>query len=122
MRAARFDSTVRSFLEMFLRARRALKFSHSQDPKETLACVPWPSLARQACCPAASKINRVISSGCEISERWLAFTSMDLAPKLRQGRQGNVIVEVLLDVVPHLVLLPTGKSAAKELSGARSPG
>ena len=63
----------------------------------------------------------MISSGCEISERWLAFTSMVLAPKLRQNRQGNVIVEVLLDVVPHLVLLPTGKSAAKELSGARSP-
>lgn len=32
MRAARFDSMVRNFFEMFLRARRALEFSHSQDP------------------------------------------------------------------------------------------
>jgi hypothetical protein len=28
---------VRNFFEMFLRARRALEFSHSQDPKPTLA-------------------------------------------------------------------------------------
>jgi Protein of unknown function (DUF3102) len=35
---------------------------------------------RQVYCPAALRINRVISSGCEISERWLAFTSMVWAP------------------------------------------
>ena len=27
---------LRNFFEMFLRARRALEFSHSQDPTETL--------------------------------------------------------------------------------------
>jgi hypothetical protein len=32
VRTARFDSMVRNFFEMFLRARRALEFSHSQDP------------------------------------------------------------------------------------------
>ena len=37
MRAARFDSMVRNFFEMFLRARRALEFSHSQDPTATWA-------------------------------------------------------------------------------------
>jgi hypothetical protein len=37
VRAARFDSMVRNFFEMFLRARRALEFSHSQDPKRTSA-------------------------------------------------------------------------------------
>jgi hypothetical protein len=36
-RAARFDSMVRNFFEMFLRARRALEFSHSQDPSATSA-------------------------------------------------------------------------------------
>jgi hypothetical protein len=30
-RAARFDSMMRYFFEMFLHARRALEFSHSQD-------------------------------------------------------------------------------------------
>jgi hypothetical protein len=35
MRAARFDSMVRNFFEMLLRARRALEFSHSQDPERT---------------------------------------------------------------------------------------
>src|ERR1700730_18036000 len=40
-------------------------------------CMRW---ARQVCCPAASRISRVISSGWEISERWLGFTSMVLAP------------------------------------------
>jgi hypothetical protein len=35
VRAARFDSMVRNFFEMFLRARRALEFSHSQDPYRT---------------------------------------------------------------------------------------
>ena len=38
------------------------------------------SWVRQVCCPAASRISLVISSGWEISERWLAFTSMVLAP------------------------------------------
>src|SRR5262249_51732355 len=32
-----FDSMMRNFFEMFLRARRALEFSHSQDPKRTKA-------------------------------------------------------------------------------------
>ena len=36
----------------------------------------WPPV--QAC--AASRINREISSGREISETWLVFTSMVLAP------------------------------------------
>jgi hypothetical protein len=58
----------------------AIDFSHDQDPMETLACVSCLSLARQARCPAASKINRVISSEREISERWLAFTSIVFAP------------------------------------------
>jgi hypothetical protein len=31
-RAARFDSMVRNFFEMFLPARCAPEFSHSQDP------------------------------------------------------------------------------------------
>jgi hypothetical protein len=37
VRAARFDSMVRNFFEMFLRARRALEFSHSQDPERSSA-------------------------------------------------------------------------------------
>src|SRR5215831_21176673 len=37
VRGARFDSMVRNFFEMFLRARRALEFSHSQDPNRALA-------------------------------------------------------------------------------------
>jgi hypothetical protein len=39
VRAARFDSMVRDFFEMFLPARRALEFSHSQDPKRTLGWI-----------------------------------------------------------------------------------
>jgi hypothetical protein len=35
MRAARFDSMVRNIFEMFLRARRALEFSHSQGREQT---------------------------------------------------------------------------------------
>src|SRR5262249_57069031 len=35
VRGARFDSMVRNFFEMFLRAQRALEFSHSQDPSRT---------------------------------------------------------------------------------------
>jgi hypothetical protein len=64
------------------------------DPKETLVCVSCLSLARQACCPAASKINRVISSGREISERWLAFTSIVLAPirlAMKRSRSGLMV-------------------------------
>ena len=41
--AARFDSMVRNFFEMFLRARRALEFSHSQDPQETLVAQDFRS-------------------------------------------------------------------------------
>jgi len=37
VRAARFDSMARNFFEMFLRARRALEFSHSQAPERTWA-------------------------------------------------------------------------------------
>ena len=36
MRGARFDFMVRNFFEMFLRARRALEFSHSQDPQRSI--------------------------------------------------------------------------------------
>jgi hypothetical protein len=43
VRAARFDSMVRNFFEMFLRARRALEFSHSQDPERN-------SLGVYKCC------------------------------------------------------------------------
>src|SRR5207247_442863 len=63
-------------------------------PNETLACVSCPSLARQACCTVASKINLVISSGCEISERWLAFTSIVLAPirlAMKRSRSGLMV-------------------------------
>ena len=35
MRAASFDSMMRNFFDMFLRAQRALEYSHSQDPKPT---------------------------------------------------------------------------------------
>src|SRR5260370_9609187 len=51
-------------------------------------CMFW---ARQACCPAASRISRVISSGLEINERWLAFTSMVLPPlrlPIKRSRSG----------------------------------
>ena len=44
--------------------------------------------------PAASRISRVISSGCEISERWLAFTSMVLAPirlAMKRSRSGLMV-------------------------------
>lgn len=49
---------------------------------------------RQACCPAASRISRVISSGREISDRWLAFTSMVLAPirlAMKRSRSGLMV-------------------------------
>jgi len=49
---------------------------------------------RQACCPAASRINCVISSGWEISERWPAFTSMVLAPirlAMKRSRSGLMV-------------------------------
>jgi transposase, IS6 family len=52
------------------------------------------SWVRQACCPAASRISRVISSGWEISERWLAFTSMVLAPMrlaMKRSRSGLIV-------------------------------
>src|SRR5262249_30220768 len=39
-----FDSMMRNFFEMFLRARRALEFSHSQDPQR--------SSSGQTCCAA----------------------------------------------------------------------
>ena len=42
---ARFDSMVRNFFEMFLRARRALEFSHSQDPTRTLTALKFRSAA-----------------------------------------------------------------------------
>ena len=63
-------------------------------PKETLACVSCLRPARQVCCPAALRINRVISSGCEISERWLAFTSMVWAPirlAMKRSRSGLMV-------------------------------
>jgi hypothetical protein len=52
------------------------------------------SLAGQVCCPAASRIRRVISSGCEISERWLAFTSIVLASirlAMKRSRSGLMV-------------------------------
>ena len=45
-------------------------------------------------CPAASRMSRVISSGWEISERWLDFTSMVLAPMrlaMRRSRSGLIV-------------------------------
>jgi len=50
VRAARFDSMVRNFFEMFLRARRALEFSHSQDPY-----LPFDD---QFCCDATTAFSR----------------------------------------------------------------
>src|ERR1700738_1862969 len=54
-------------------------------------CMCW---ARQVCCPAAWRISRVISSGWEISERWLAFTSMVLASirlAMKRSRSGLIV-------------------------------
>jgi hypothetical protein len=62
--------------------------------KETLACVSCLRPARQACCPAASRIRCAISSGWEISERWLAFTSIVLAPirlAMNRSRSGLIV-------------------------------
>ena len=45
-------------------------------------------------CPAASTINWAISSGWEISERWLAFTSIVLAPMrlaMKRSRSGLIV-------------------------------
>src|SRR5258705_7679717 len=53
-------------------------------------CMCW---VRQVC-PAASRISREISSGWEISERWLAFTSMVLAPirlAMKRSRSGLMV-------------------------------
>jgi O-acetyl-ADP-ribose deacetylase (regulator of RNase III) len=48
----------------------------------------------QVCCPAALRIKRVISSGCEISERWPALTSMVWAPirlAMKRSRSGLMV-------------------------------
>jgi hypothetical protein len=56
------------------------------------AAIDWrPRLVRQACCPAASSISRVMTCGWEIIDRWLAFTSMVLAPirlAMKRSRPG----------------------------------
>src|SRR6266566_1498133 len=79
---------------------RALAFTETAVPggisvsrllAPSVLCMCW---ARQACCPAASRISRVISSGWEISERWLAFTSMVLAPirlAMKRSRSGLIV-------------------------------
>jgi hypothetical protein len=49
---------------------------------------------RHACCPAASMISCVISSGWEMSERWLDFTSIVLAPirfAMKRSRSGLIV-------------------------------
>lgn len=56
----------------------------------------WPpcAFAYPACCPAASRINRAISWGWVISERWLAFTWMVLAPirfAMKRSRSGLMV-------------------------------
>ena len=43
---------------------------------------------------SALRINRVISSGCEISERWLAFTSMVWAPPDSKPDAGTAAIRV----------------------------
>ncbi len=44
-------------------------------------------------CPAASRMSRVISSGWEINDRWLDFTSMVLAPiRLAMNRWGSGLI------------------------------
>jgi hypothetical protein len=56
--------------------------------------VPAPARLHQADCPAASRISCVISSGWEISERWLAFTSIVLAPirfAMKRSRSGLIV-------------------------------
>src|SRR5580698_7239105 len=55
-----------------------------------------PATARlhQVDCPAASMISFVISSGWEISERWLAFTSIVFAPirlAMNRSRSGLIV-------------------------------
>jgi hypothetical protein len=70
---------------LLLRVRAALAGGLTGRPK---VC------PRQVCCPAALRINRVISSGCEISERWLAFTSMVWAPirlAMKRSRSGLMV-------------------------------
>jgi hypothetical protein len=48
----------------------------------------------QADCPEASRISRVISSGWEISERWLDFSSIVVAPirfAMKRSRSGLIV-------------------------------
>ena len=70
-----------------------LGFTQAAAPKRFMASCSFRTVqrwVRQVCCPAASRISRVISSGWEISERWLAFTSMVLAPiRLAMKRFGT---------------------------------
>ena len=45
-------------------------------------------------CPAASRMSVAISSGCEISDRWLAFSSIVLAPirfAMNRSRSGSIV-------------------------------
>src|SRR5262249_5892802 len=73
VRAARFDSMVRNFFEMFLRARRALEFSHSQDPRRTDAAAksrtatsPHLSVANALCCHG---VRGACAAGSEAADR-----------------------------------------------------
>src|SRR5260221_1959505 len=81
---------------------RALAFTQAAVPGGRSKAFHWllaPFVlciggVRHACCPAASRISRVNSSGCEISERWRAFTSMDLAPirlAMKRSRSGLIV-------------------------------
>src|SRR6516164_10636655 len=45
-------------------------------------------------CPAASRISAVIVSGCDMRERWLAFTSIVFAPMrfaMKRWRSGLIV-------------------------------
>src|SRR5262249_40093298 len=62
--------------------------------------MPWPipllEVRRYATylCPAASRISAAIVSGCEMRERWLAFTSIVFAPMrfaMKRWRSGLIV-------------------------------
>ena len=57
-------------------------------------CLAAPRPVRQVSCPAASSISRVMTCGWEIIDRWLAFTSMVLAPMrlaMKRSRSGLIV-------------------------------
>ena len=80
--------------DQILTARRSFSRTIDRSLIETAEAHALSLCPRQGCCPAALRINRVISSGCEISERWLAFTSMVWAPirlAMKRSRSGLMV-------------------------------